>query len=230
MSVKKSKKYKESLKAVDQTKLYSLKEAVEKLKSFPKLKFDESVDVSITLDLDKGQKVRAVIMFPHTFGAPKKVVVIAKGEKAEEAKKAGADFIGDSDLIEKISKGWFEFDTVISTPDMMKDLSKLGPTLGRRGLMPNPKTGTVTMDIKKAVEDSKKGRIEYKTDKEGVIGLCIGKISMDTEKIIDNINELYHSVHKNKPKDQKGEYMVNLVLSKTMSPGIKVDFKNIVTS
>lgn len=226
---KRSKKYKEAFKQVDRNKVYHLKEAFEVLKSMANLKFDESIDTSVKLNLGKAQRIRGVLMFPNVFGKTKRVVVIAKGEKAEEAKKAGADFVGDADIIEKISKGWFEFDTVISTPDMMKDVSKLGQALGRKGLMPNPKTGTVTFEIKKAVEDAKKGKIEFKSDKEGVVGLTIGKASMDVPKLIENIHEFYHSLIKNKPKDAKGEYIESFVVSKTMSPGIKIDFKNIIT-
>jgi len=151
-----SKKYKKALEMYDRTKKYSLDEAIRILKELPKAKFDESVDISVKLNLNKGQRIRSNILFPHSFGNTKKVLVFAKGEKAEEAKKAGADYVGDIDLIEKIQNGFMDFDIAISTPDMMKDVSKLGPILGKKGLMPNPKSGTVTFEIKKAVEEAKK--------------------------------------------------------------------------
>jgi len=151
-----SKKYKKALEMYDRTKKYSLDEAIRILKELPKAKFDESVDISVKLNLNKGQRIRSSILFPHSFGNTKKVLVFAKGEKAEEAKKAGADYVGDIDLIEKIQNGFMDFDIAISTPDMMKDVSKLGPILGKKGLMPNPKSGTVTFEIKKAVEEAKK--------------------------------------------------------------------------
>lgn len=228
MAKKKSKKYNEAMTKIDKAKIYQLKEAVELLKEMPKAKFDESLESAVTLNLGKSQRIRGVLMYPHTFGKPKKIVVIAKGEKAEEAKKAGADFIGDTDIIQKIAKGWTDFDSVVATPDMMKDVSKLGPVLGRKGLMPNPKTGTVTFEIKKAVTEAKQGRAEFKSDKEGVVGVSVGKISMETDQLLENINAFYSSLLKTKPKDAKGEYVINFTVSKTMSPGIRIDFKSLL--
>jgi len=218
-----SKKYKEALEMYDKNKEYALDEAIEILKKFPKAKFDETIDVSIKLKLNKSQRVRGVVSLPNSFGKPRKVVVIAKGEKAIEAEKAGADFVGDTDIIDKIKKGWLDFDAVIATPDMMKDVGKLGPILGRRGLMPNPKTGTVTFDVAQAVADIKKGKFEFRSDKDGVVALGVAKVSMDNDKIKENIKAFYDAVVKIRPADLKGEYIKSVTISKTMSPGVKVD-------
>ncbi|MDD5066027.1 MAG: 50S ribosomal protein L1 [bacterium] len=228
MSRERSKKYKSDLQKVDKTKIYPLEEGMKIIKELPARKFDESVDITVKLNLNKNQRIRGVIILPHTFGKTKRVVVIAKGEKAEEAKKAGADFIGDADIIDKIQKGWFDFDAVIATPDMMKEVSKLGPTLGKKGLMPNPKTGTVTFEIKKAVDEAKRGRTEYKSDKDGIIGISVGRASMEAEKILENAKEFFHSLSKIRPQDIKGEYIKSFTLSRTMSPGVKIDFKEIL--
>ncbi len=218
-----SKKYKEALEMYDKNKEYALDEAIEILKKFPKAKFDETIDVSIKLKLNKSQRVRGVVSLPNSFGKPRKVVVIAKGEKAIEAEKAGADFVGDTDIIDKIKKGWLDFDAVIATPDMMKDVGKLGPILGRRGLMPNPKTGTVTFDVAQAVADIKKGKFEFRSDKDGVVALGVAKVSMDNDKIKENIKAFYDAVVKIRPADLKGEYIKSVTISKTMSPGVRVD-------
>ena len=225
--VKLSKKYKEAYEKVDRNKVYPIKEAVEIVKSMPVGKFDESVDVSVRLNLGKGQRIRGILTFPNNFGKPRRVVVIAKGEKAEEAKSAGADEVGDSDIIEKIKKGWFDFDSVVATPDMMKDVSKLGPVLGRKGLMPNPKSGTVTFEIKQAVNAIKKGKTEFKSDKAGNVGLSFGKVSMESDNLIENISEFYNSLLKSRPQDVKGEYIMTLAISKTMGPGVKVNYREI---
>lgn len=227
MAKERSKAYKQALEKIDREKTYSLEEGIKIVKEFPVRKFDESIDVSVSLNLGKSQKCRGIMIFPNVFGKTKKVVVIAKGEKAEEAKTAGADFIGDNDIIEKIQKGWFDFDVVIATPDMMKEVSKLGPTLGKKGLMPNPKTGTVTFEVKKAVDEVKKGRVEFRADKDGVVGLSVGKVSMDTNKIVENVKEFYHNLVKTKTQDVKGDYVKNVVISKTMSPGLKINFKEL---
>ncbi len=224
---KSGKKYKEALEKIDRNKLYLSAEALKLVKNMPLAKFDESVDVYARLNLGKGQRVRGILTFPNSFGKPKRVIVIAKGEKAEEAKQAGADEVGDSDIIEKINKGWFDFDSVVATPDMMKDVSKLGPVLGRKGLMPNPKTGTLTFEIKQAVQAIKKGKIEFKSDKTAIVGISIGKLSMDDDKLIENINEFYASLLKSRPQDVKGEYVSSFFISKTMGPGIKINFREI---
>ncbi len=224
---KRSKKYKEALKMYDKLKKHTLEDAIKVLKEFPKSKFDESVEMSARLNLKKNQRIRGVVVFPHTFGKPKKVVVFAKGEKAEEAKNAGADFVGDTDLIEKIQKGWLDFDAAVATPDMMKEVSKLGPILGRRGLMPNPKTGTITFNLQDAIKEIKRGKVEYRSDRNGVVGIAVGKISMDNQKIIDNIMSFYESLIKTRPADVKGEYVKRLSVSTTMSPGVKIDIKSL---
>jgi large subunit ribosomal protein L1 len=223
-----SKKYKKALEMYDRTKKYSLDEAIRILKELPKAKFDESVDISVKLNLNKGQRIRSNILFPHSFGNTKKVLVFAKGEKAEEAKKAGADYVGDIDLIEKIQNGFMDFDIAISTPDMMKDVSKLGPILGKKGLMPNPKSGTVTFEIKKAVEEAKKGKREFRSDKDGVVNISVGKISMDDGNIIENIKAFYEVLVKTRPADVKGEYIKSVALSKTMSPSVRIDIKSLI--
>lgn len=222
---KTSKKYKEACEKVDGDKIYVLSEALKLIKEMPKAKFDESVDVYVKVNIDKNAKVRGLVTFPHGFGKPKIVVVIAKGEKADEAKKAGADVVGDADIIEKIQKGWFDFDTIVSTPDMMKDVSKLGPVLGRKGLMPNPKAGTVTFEIKQAVQAIKKGKTEFKSDKTGVVSLSFGKVSMENDKLQENIKEFYSNLLKSKPSDAKGEYIKSFSISKTMGPGIKINYR-----
>jgi len=223
-----SKKYKQALEKIDRTKTYEIEEALNLMKELPGAKFDESVDASVRLNLDKNQRVRGILTFPHAFGKPKRVVVIAKGEKAEEATKAGADIVGDVDVISKIKKGWNEFDTVVTTPDMMKDVSKLGPVLGKKGLMPNPKAGTVTFEIKQAVEAIKKGKVEFRSDKAGIVNISFGKASMDSSQLIENIKEFYTSLVKSRPPDVKGEYIMNFSVSKTMSPGIKINYREIV--
>lgn len=225
--VKVSKKYKEAIEKVDRNKLYEITEALKLVKEMPLAKFDESLDLSIKLNLGKGQRIRGVVIFPNNFGKPKRIVVLAKGEKAEEAKKAGADHVGDTDLIEKINKGWFEFDAVVATPDMMKDVSKLGPVLGRKGLMPNPKTGTVTFELKQAINEIKKGKTEFKSDKTGIVSISVGKLSMDENKLQENIDEFYSSLIKSKPQDSKGEYVSSFIITKTMGPGVKVNFREI---
>lgn len=223
--VKLSKKYKESLEKIEESKLYFLEEALKTVKEMPQAKFDESIDIQVRLNMSKGQRIRGVVTFPYVFGNPKKVLVLAKGEKAEEAKKAGADFVGDTDLIQKIQKGWFDFDTVVATPDMMKEVSKLGPLLGRKGLMPNPKTGTVTFELKQAVKEIKKGKTEFKSDKTGIVSISAGKVSMEIKELSENIKEFYLSLLKTRPQDIKGEYIINLFISKTMGPGLKVNYR-----
>lgn len=189
-------------------------------------KFDETVEIAIHLNLKGKHTVRDTLVLPHSFRAEKKILVFAKGDKAEEAKACGAAYVGEADLIEKIQGGWLDFDIAVATPDMMKDVGKLGPVLGRRGLMPNPKTKTVTFDIKGAVEELKKGRVEFKADKTGVVHLAIGKISMDKEKITENALLLIQEVIRKRPADLKGEYLSSIALSSTMGPGVRVNAKD----
>jgi large subunit ribosomal protein L1 len=197
-------------------------QAVALVKGMAYAKFDETMDVSIRLNLKKSQTVRDTVVLPHQFHGEKKILVFCKGDKEKEALEAGAAFVGSDDLIEKIKGGWLEFDICVATPDMMKDVGKLGPVLGRRGLMPNPKTGTVTFDVKGAIAELKKGRTEYRVDKTGVIHLSIGKKSMADADILDNIRTFLDDLVKRKPADVKGDFIKSISLSTTMSPGVFV--------
>ena len=231
--MKKGKKYVEASKKLEKGKAYTKTEAVKLVKETSVAKFDESVEIAIRLNLDTkkaDQQLRGAIVLPNGTGKTKKVLVIAKGDQATKAKEAGADYVGDVDMIEKIEKeNWFDFDTLIATPDMMPALGKIGRVLGPRGLMPNPKTGTVTMDVVKAVEDVKKGRVEYRTDSYGNVAASIGKVSFDEAKLLGNIDAFVSLILKSKPSTVKGEYVKNISISTTMGPGIKIDvneFKN----
>ena len=225
--MKRGKKYLEAASKLEKGKAYSVEEAVELLKSTKTAKFDESVELVIRLNLDTkkaDQQLRGATVLPNGTGKTKRVLVIARGAKATEAKEAGADYAGDMDLIDKIAnENWFEFDTMIATPDMMPALGKIGRVLGPRGLMPNPKTGTVTMDVKKAVEDVKKGRVEYRTDSFGNVAVLVGKSSFDNDKLVENIKAFVSLINKSKPSAVKGKYMLNVSISATMGPGIKID-------
>jgi large subunit ribosomal protein L1 len=185
-------------------------------------KFDETVEVSINLALKKSQTVRDTVVLPHQFKGEKKILVFAKGDKAEEARQAGATYVGDEDLIEKIKGGWLDFDIAVATPDMMKDVGKLGQILGRRGLMPNPKTQTVTFDIKGALNELKKGRIEFRSDKTGVIHLAIGKVSMEPKAIAENLVTVLQEIERKKPADAKGNFIKSIYISSTMGPGVRI--------
>ena len=225
--MKKGKKYVEAAKKVEKNKLYTKEEAINLVKETSVTKFDSSVELSLRLNLDTkkaDQQLRGAIVLPNGTGKTKKVLVIAKGEQAKAAQAAGADYVGDTDLLEKIEKeNWFDFDTMIATPDMMPALGKLGRILGPKGLMPNPKTGTVTMDVAKAVEDVKKGRVEYRTDSYGNVHVIIGKTSFDTDKLIENLNAFVSLIIKTKPSVVKGTYIKNISVSSTMGPGVKID-------
>jgi large subunit ribosomal protein L1 len=219
------KKYLASAAKHTHSEQVSLEQAVGLVKSMAFAKFDETVEVAIRLNLKGKHTVRDTLVLPHGFRAEKKILVFAKGEKAEEARANGAAFVGDQDLIDKIQGGWLDFDIAVATPDMMKDVGKLGQVLGRRGLMPNPKTKTVTFDVKGAVEELKKGRIEFKADKSGVVHMAIGKVSMDAEKILENARLLLQEVLRKRPADLKGEYIHSIALSSTMGPGVLVNAK-----
>lgn len=223
---KRSKKYLQALEKVDKSKLYTSEEAVKLVKETNVASFDASVEVAIRLNLDTkkvDQQLRGALVLPHGTGKTKKVLVLAKGDKAEAAKAAGAEYVGDADLIAKIEKdNWLDFDIIIATPDMMPALGKLGKLLGPRGLMPNPKTGTVTMDVAKAVNDVKKGRIEYRTDSFGIVHAIIGKVSFDEQKILENLNAFVELIIKSKPTTAKGIYIKSIAISSTMGPGIKI--------
>lgn len=223
----KGKRYNEANKLVDRTKLYDVEEAVSLLKDVAKAKFDETVELHIKLGVDgrhADQQVRGALVLPHGTGNTKKVLVIAKGEKAQEAEAAGADFVGAEDMIEKMQKeNWFEFDVIVATPDMMGLVGRLGRVLGPKGLMPNPKSGTVTFDVTKAINEIKAGKVEYRLDKTNIIHVTIGKISFDNAKITENLNTLMEAVVKAKPASAKGTYLRSVSLTSTMSPGIKLN-------
>ena len=228
--MKRGKKYQEVLKKVDRSKSYTLKEAAALTKECSYAKFDETVELAVKLTLKKSQSVRDTVVLPNQFSAQKKVLVFAKGDKAEEARAAGAAYVGDSDLIDQIKGGWMDFDVAVATPDMMKEVGKLGPILGRRGLMPNPKTQTVTNDIKGALAELSKGRVEFRSDKTGVVHLAVGKVSMDADKISENAVAIISEILRKKPADAKGDYVVSIALSSTMGPGVRVDVKDAVDS
>ena len=225
--MKKGKKYVEAASKVEKSTLYSKEDAVKLVKETSTAKFDESVELVLRLNLDTkkaDQQLRGATVLPNGIGKTKKVLVLAKGEQAAQAKEAGADYVGDTDMIEKIEKeNWFDFDVMIATPDMMPQLGKIGRILGPRGLMPNPKTGTVTMDTKRAVEDVKKGRVEYRTDSYGNVAVSIGKVSFDAEKLLGNLEAFVGLIVKTKPSAVKGKYIKNISISTTMGPGIKVN-------
>lgn len=225
---KHGKKYITALKKIDNTLNYDLYKGVDLLKSIASAKFDETVEISIRLKLKKSHTVRDTVVLPNNFGKEKKILVLTKTDRVKEALDAGASYAGDEEYIEKINNGWLDFDVVIATPDMMKDVGKLGPILGKRGLMPNPKSGTVTNDIKGAISELKKGRIEFRADKNGIIHLGVGKVSMDTEKVKENIVTLFEEVLRKKPTDLKGEYVLSVYISSTMGPGIKINHNVIV--
>ena len=228
--MKKGKKYVEATKLVDKTKQYTKEEAIKLVKKTSTTKFDSSIELALRLNLDTkkaDQQLRGAMVLPNGTGKTKRVLVIAKGAQAEAAKEAGADYVGDVDLLEKIEKeNWFEFDTMIATPDMMPQLGKIGRVLGPKGLMPNPKTGTVTMDTKTAVEDVKKGRIEYRTDSFGNVHVIIGKASFDDKKLIENLDAFIALINKTKPAVVKGKYILNVSVASTMGPGIKIDINS----
>ena len=222
---KRGKKYQEALKLYDRTQKYSLEEAIALVKKTNVAKFDATVEVAFRLNIDPRkaeQNLRGAVSLPHGTGKTVRVLVIAKSAKAQEALAAGADYAGDTEYLEKIKAGWFEFDTVIATPDMMGELGKLGRILGPKGLMPNPKTGTVTMNIEQTVKEFKAGKVEYRTDKVGNIQVPVGKVSFDDQKLVENVQAIYNQMLRVKPQTVKGVYMMNITVSSTMGPGVKV--------
>lgn len=223
---KHGKKYMEAAKLVDRQAAYEPREAIELVKKTAPAKFDETVEVAIRLGVDpkkQDQAVRGVVVLPHGTGKTRRVLVFAKGEKAKEAEQAGADYVGDTDLIQKIQQGWFDFDVCVATPDMMSEVGKLGRLLGGKGLMPNPKAGTVTFDVANAVKEIKAGKIEFRTDRAGQIHAAIGKVSFDTDKLLENLRALVEAVVRAKPAAAKGVYLRKISLSSTMGPGVRVD-------
>lgn len=223
---KKSKRYSAIMESFDKTQTYDVAEAVKNVKSFANAKFDETVEMHIRLGVDgrhADQQVRGATVLPHGTGKSKKVLVFAKGAKAEEAQAAGADYVGAEDLAEKIQKeNWFDFDSVVATPDMMGVVGRLGKVLGPKGLMPNPKSGTVTMDVQKALEEIKAGKVEYRLDKANIIHVIIGKCSFTEEQLVENANALIQVVAKAKPAAAKGQYFKSVTVTSTMGPGVKI--------
>ena len=224
-----SKRMKEAAKLIEPGKLYDAKEAIEIALKMPKAKFDETLEMHIKLGVDSkqaDQQVRGVMVLPNGTGKSKKVLVLAKGEKATQAKEAGADFVGDDDMIEKIQKeNWFEYDVIVATPDMMASLGKVARILGPKGLMPNPKSGTVTMDVVKAVNEIKAGKIEYRLDKTNIIHLGFGKVSFGADKLLENYETIMNAIIKAKPAAAKGQYIRSVAVSTTMGPGIFINQK-----
>ncbi len=224
--VRLSKRMKEAKEAVDRTKPVSLEEALEAVEKFPKVKFDESVEVHFHLSIDpkkSEQMVRGTVVLPHGTGKTIRIAAVCKGEHAQKAKELGADHVGDADLIEKIQNGFLDFDKVIATPEMMRDLSKLGKTLGPRGLMPTPKAGTVTNDIESAVKEIRAGRIEFKSDKQGGIHVSVGRRSFEKKKLVQNAQKVLEAINHSKPAGLKGAFIRSLYLSTTMGPSVKVN-------
>ena len=226
---KHGKKYRELSQLVNAEALYDPSEAIELVKKTAPAKFDETVDVAVRLGVDprkQDQAVRGVVVLPHGTGKTKRVLVFAKGEKAKEAEAAGADFVGDADMINKIQQGWFEFDVCVATPDMMSEVGKLGRILGGKGLMPNPKAGTVTFDVTKAVQEIKAGKIEYRLDKAGQIHAPLGKVTFDADKLNENFKALVDALVRAKPAAAKGVYLKNIAVSSTMGPSVRVNLQS----
>ncbi|RFU70256.1 50S ribosomal protein L1 [Bacillus sp. V59.32b] len=223
---KKGKKYLEAVKLVDSSKAYNVTEAIDLAKKTNFAKFDATVEVAFRLGIDPkkaDQQIRGAVVLPNGTGKTQRVLVFAKGEKAKEAEAAGADYVGDSEYINKIQQGWFDFDVIVATPDMMGEVGKLGRVLGPKGLMPNPKTGTVSFDVTKAVNEIKAGKVEYRADKAGIIHVPIGKVSFEDNKLVENLATIYETLMKAKPAAAKGTYMKTVSVTTTMGPGVKVD-------
>lgn len=223
---KKGKQYLAALEKVDAEKLYTVEEAVALIKETSFAKFDETVEVAYRLGVDPkkaDQQIRGAVVLPNGTGKTQKVLVFAKGDKAKEAEAAGADYVGEGELVQKINGGWFDFDVVVATPDMMAEVGRLGRVLGPKGLMPNPKTGTVTMDVTKAINEIKAGKVTYRVDKAGNIHAPIGKVSFDTAKLIENFTTINDTMLKVKPSTAKGQYIKNVSITSTFGPGVKVD-------
>ena len=229
--MKKSKRYASVVEKVEKNKVYTAKEAVKLVKELSNTKFDETVEVAMNMNLDTkkaDQQLRGAIVLPNGTGKSQTVLVLAKGDQAKAAKEAGADYVGDVDMIEKIEKeSWFDYDVIIATPEMMPMLGKIGKLLGPKGLMPNPKTGTVTTDVVKAIEETKKGKVNYRTDSFGNVHGIFGKVSFESDKLLENLKTFIEVILKAKPTTAKGNYVKNISISSTMGPGIKIDLNSI---
>jgi large subunit ribosomal protein L1 len=221
--MKRGKNYQGAVATYDKAQAYTTEEAVKLVKEMSFAKFDETVELSLRLNVKKSTTIRDTLVLPNQFKTEKKILVFAKGDKAQEALDAGAAFVGDDDLIAKIKDGWLDFDVAVATPDMMKDVGRLGQILGRRGLMPNPKTQTVTFDVAAAINELKKGRVEFRSDKTGVVHLAVGKVSMEPAALAENINIVISEVERKRPADTKGEFIKSLAISSTMGPGVKLE-------
>ena len=225
--MKVSKKYAEAVKVAGEQKTYDIESGLEKLLSLPKAKFDETVELHVKLGVDgknADQQVRGVCILPHGTGKSLRVLVIARGDKADEATKAGADYVGAEEIVAKIQGGWLDFDVAITTPDMMGVVGRVARVLGPKGLMPNPKSGTVTMDVVKAINDAKAGKVEYRLDKSNNVHVVIGKVSFGKEKLLDNFNTVMEALVKAKPAAAKGQYLRNVAIASTMGPGLKITY------
>ncbi|GAB6390795.1 MAG: 50S ribosomal protein L1 [Treponematales bacterium] len=225
--MKRGKKYRESVKKYDSAASYGVNEALRLVKSMAYAKFDETVDLSVKVNLKKSQSVRDTVVLPHQFRGEKQVAVFCKAEKEKEARDAGAAFVGAEDLIEKVKGGWTDFDIAVATPDMMKEVGKLGMILGRKGLMPNPKTGTVTFDLKGALAELRKGRTEFRADKTGVVHLAVGKVSMEPEKVAENVKTVVAEIQRKRPADAKGDFIESVSVASTMGPGVRVTMSDV---
>src|SRR5690606_16595789 len=227
---KQGKKLQEAAKLIDRATLYSVEEAVALAQKTSTVNFDATVEVAFKLGIDtrkNDQQIRGAVVLPHGTGKTQRVLVFAKGEKLKEAEAAGADYVGDAEYIQKIQQGWFDFDVIVATPDMMGEVGKLGRVLGPKGLMPNPKTGTVTFDVTKAIEEIKAGKVEYRAEKASIIHAPIGKVSFETEKLVENFLAVFEVVQKAKPAASKGTYMKSVNVTTTMGPAVKVDAANV---
>jgi large subunit ribosomal protein L1 len=228
---KKGKKLQDAAKLVDRATLYSVEDAIALAQKTSTVNFDATVEVAFKLGIDtrkNDQQIRGAVVLPHGTGKTQKVLVFAKGEKAKEAQAAGADYVGDADMVAKIQQGWFDFDVIVATPDMMGEVGKLGRVLGPKGLMPNPKTGTVTFDVTKAIEEIKAGKVEYRAEKAGIIHAPIGKASFTTEQLVANFLTVFDVIAKAKPAAAKGTFMKSVNVTTTMGPAIKIDAANVV--
>lgn len=221
--MKHGKKYRESLTKISRTEQYPLDKAVDLVKDIKFAKFDETVELHVRVKLDKGQSLRDTVVLPHQFRGEKKILVFCTDDKVQEALDAGAAYAGSAEYIEKVKGGWLDFDIAVATPDMMRDVGRLGMVLGRRGLMPNPKTGTVATDITATINELKKGRVEFRADKTGVVHLAVGKVSMDSSKLVENISAVLDEINRKKPAEAKADFMQSVSISSTMGPGVWVE-------